>query len=256
MSNNELFSNGVNESGTSSEAPSPGRCSTGQQRGPGRQPATARMKWSKEVNKVVMMCYLKIDPVNENGAPIRGYRKLMFRIRQEIGPFESTEQRVCDQARAIRKNGWSSEVETELLKRLIEVEDGTEKIESGSIFENEDTTGEVENVNISTQQRDMDNENDTVRLLNIEERDGLSVEDELLIAEIIEVYISDEKINVSFKRANQQQFKNIVKEVNTVMDKIPTSTKTETNNLAYVVCMYAAKKLGIKSFIGRPRKDP
>ena len=80
MSNNELFSNGVNESGTSCEALSPGRCSTGQQRGPGRQPATARMKWSKDVNKVVMRCYLKSDPVNENGAPIRGYRRRMFKI--------------------------------------------------------------------------------------------------------------------------------------------------------------------------------
>ena len=256
MSNNELFSNGVNESGTSWEALSPGRCSTGQQRGPGRQPATARMKWSKDVNKVVMRCYLKSDPVNENGAPIRGYRKRMFRIWQEIGPFESTEQRVCDQARAIRKNGWLSEVEIELLKRQIEIEDCTEVIESDSFVENEDTTGDVDNVYVSMQQREMDNGNDTVRLLNVDERDGLSEEDELLIAEILEVYRSDEKINVSFKRANQQQLKNIIKEVNNVMDKIPTSTITETNDLVYAVCVYTAKKLRLKSFKGGPKKDP
>ena len=48
----------------------------------------------------------------------------------------------------------------------MEIEDGTEVIESNSIFENEDTTGEVENVNISTQRREMDNENDTVFLWN------------------------------------------------------------------------------------------
>ena len=111
MSNNGLFINGVNESGTSGEAFSPGRCSTGQQRGPGRQPATARVKWSRDVNKVVMKCYLKSNPMNENGIPIRGYRKCMCKVWQEIGPFESTEQRVCDQARAIRKNGWLSEIE-------------------------------------------------------------------------------------------------------------------------------------------------
>ena len=43
-----------------------------------------------------------------------------------------------------------------------------------------------------------------MRLLNIDERDGLSVEDELLIAEILEAYRSDEKICVSYKTANQQ----------------------------------------------------
>ena len=36
--------------------------------------------------------------------------------------FESTEQRVCDQARAIRKNGWLSELELEGIKRQVEDE--------------------------------------------------------------------------------------------------------------------------------------
>ena len=36
--------------------------------------------------------------------------------------FESREQRVCDQARAIRKNGWLSELELEAIKRQVEDE--------------------------------------------------------------------------------------------------------------------------------------
>ena len=36
--------------------------------------------------------------------------------------FESMEQRVCDQARAIRRNGWLSELELEAFKRQIEDE--------------------------------------------------------------------------------------------------------------------------------------
>ena len=36
--------------------------------------------------------------------------------------FESTEQRVCDQARAIRKNGWLSQLELEAIKRQVEDE--------------------------------------------------------------------------------------------------------------------------------------
>ena len=36
--------------------------------------------------------------------------------------FESTEQRVCDQARAIRKNGWLSEAELDAIKAQVESE--------------------------------------------------------------------------------------------------------------------------------------
>ena len=57
--------------------------------------------------------------------------------------FESTEQRVCDQARAIRKNGWLSQLELETIKRQVEdefrgefSEDAATEVET---VENEDT---------------------------------------------------------------------------------------------------------------------
>ena len=46
----------------------------------------------------------------------------MFREWKDRGMFETTEQRLCDQARAIRKNGWLSELELELIRRKIENE--------------------------------------------------------------------------------------------------------------------------------------
>ena len=57
--------------------------------------------------------------MNENGVAIRGYRQRMFRVWQETGHFESTVKRICDPARAIRKNGWLSELEIEVIKRKI-----------------------------------------------------------------------------------------------------------------------------------------
>ena len=39
----------MNGTGTPCEGPLPGRCSTVQQRGPGRHPETVRVKWNKEV---------------------------------------------------------------------------------------------------------------------------------------------------------------------------------------------------------------
>ena len=43
----------------------------------------------------------------------------MFIEWRDRGLFESTEQRLCDQARAIRKNGWLSQLELEIIKRQI-----------------------------------------------------------------------------------------------------------------------------------------
>ena len=80
------------------------------------------MKWNKEVNKVVMECFYRSKPFDEEGKPVRGYRQRMFREWRDRGLFESTEQRVCDQARAIRKNGWLSQLELETIKRQVEDE--------------------------------------------------------------------------------------------------------------------------------------
>ena len=69
-----------------------------------------------------MECFYRSKPFDEEGKPFRGYRKRLFRERRERGMFESTEQRMCDQARAIRKNGWLSKFGLEAIKRLVEGE--------------------------------------------------------------------------------------------------------------------------------------
>jgi len=50
-----------------------------------------------------MECYFRSKPLDENGVPIKGYRQRMYKEWQERGFFDVSEQRVCDQARAIRK---------------------------------------------------------------------------------------------------------------------------------------------------------
>ena len=42
----------------------------------------------------------------------------------------SAEQRICDQARAIRENGWLSEIELAAIKKRVEIEDA-EDVELG-----------------------------------------------------------------------------------------------------------------------------
>ena len=49
--------------------------------------------------KIVMRCFYRSEPTK------RGYRKRMLSIWKELGVFEISEQRLADQARAIRTNG-------------------------------------------------------------------------------------------------------------------------------------------------------
>ena len=69
-----------------------------------------------------MECFYKRRPFDEVGKLIRGYRQRMFREWRERGVFESTEQRVCDLAKVIRKNGWLSEAELDAIKEHVERE--------------------------------------------------------------------------------------------------------------------------------------
>ena len=64
MSYSNYEDNGVNETGASSEGFSPGRCPTVRQGGPGRYQASAKMKWSKELNVAVMECYFLSKPTD------------------------------------------------------------------------------------------------------------------------------------------------------------------------------------------------
>ena len=91
--------------GTLCKAPrSPSRCFPVQQQVPGRHHATARKTWPKEVNIVVMECYSRSNPIDDNGVSLKGYRQRMYRKWLEYGAFgDAIEQRICDQARAIKK---------------------------------------------------------------------------------------------------------------------------------------------------------
>ena len=100
----------------------PNMVSGEKQPAPGCNFSTAKLRWTKEINKIVMVCYIMVcDPSK------RGYRKRMSAIWREIGVFQVTEQRLADQARAIRINAWLTDVEIEELKRKIERENTREE---------------------------------------------------------------------------------------------------------------------------------
>ena len=251
---NGLLDDGVNGTGAFCEGASSGRCPVGEQRRPGRDPATARMMWSKDVNKVVMECYLKRKPVNENEVPIRGYRQRMFRVWQEIGLFESTEQRICDQARAIRKNGWLSELEIEVIKRKINQEETGDTNVQG--LGGATTDENMENDEVQQEEGEFDMQDEPGDDANIKELNVISEKDRRIISEILELSKSGENNSVNFKKAHQRQVEEITNRINKVIDKIPPRTITETNNLINAASMFVAKELGLKQTTQKQSKMP
>ena len=97
------------------------------------------------MNKLVMQCYFKSDPSKRN------YRKRMHVIWHYIRGFELTEQKLVEQARAIRTNKWLSDLELEQLQREIRREERKqsqqtcvtkERPETTVIEDREEDTGE------------------------------------------------------------------------------------------------------------------
>ena len=89
MSNQNSENNGVNRAGPVGKGSSPGRCSLVRQQGPGRHPTTVRTKWSKNVNKIVMECFFRSKPFDDDGKPIRGYRQQMMQEWKEHKSLKS-----------------------------------------------------------------------------------------------------------------------------------------------------------------------
>ena len=76
METNCTKENGVNGTGTSSESASLGRVVVG------TAAHSRSSKWNKEMNKIVMRCFIKSESSK------RGYKKRMIGIWKEIGVFE------------------------------------------------------------------------------------------------------------------------------------------------------------------------
>ena len=78
MPNQNSENNSVNRPGPVGKGSSPGRCSLVRHRRPRRHPTTVGTKWSKNVNKIVMECFFRSKPFDDDGKPIRGYRQRMM----------------------------------------------------------------------------------------------------------------------------------------------------------------------------------
>ena len=139
MSNNKNSNNGVNEPGANGEGLLPGRgynevSQVVIKRIPRNRTNTTRTTWTKEMNKIVMKCYIKSNPQKRN------YRKRMMNIWNEIGLFELTEQKLAGQALVIKERGWLSTEEIEEIRKEVINEQNRKIMEENSNKEDENNT--------------------------------------------------------------------------------------------------------------------
>ena len=254
MSNQTFRDNGVNRTGPLGEGSSPGRCSPVRQRGPGRHPATVRTKWSKNVNKVVMECYFRSKPFDDEGKPIRGYRQLMMKEWEEHGVFEITEQRLCDQARAIRKNGWLSNLELENIRRMIDAENVMVNESIENVEENQ-TEGDMVRT-IEGNEQIADDSDDLLNSMNANV-ETLDEETQHVVAQLNEILVSGREADgISFKKVDMNILSRTTAKVNRVIELIETKDITQTNNLIKAAGVWVADQLGLKRYEGGNKKDP
>ena len=72
------------------------------------------------MNLAVMQCYFLSRPADEEGKPVRGYRKWMYSIWKERQGLKVIEQMLCDQVRMVRMNGWLTALAIDvIIKRMI-----------------------------------------------------------------------------------------------------------------------------------------
>ena len=238
----------MNGSGTPREGPSPDRCSQAQQQGSGRHPATARVKLSKEVNKILMNVFTEVSCLMKKENLLGDTKKEMFRKWREKGMFESTEQCVCDQARTIRKNSWLSELELEAIQRQEEDE------YHGELFR-EDVTVEVETIetDTGTVEEEMNDAEDSIG----DTEGDLSKEYRTIVEKVNEIIVEGRTGKViMFKKVDKKVLKVQTDRLNEAIKYLKSKSITEINNLNRAATVWMAEQIGLKKAEHRERNEP
>ena len=202
-------------------------------------------------------CFYRSKLFDEERKPVRRYRKRIFREWRDRGLFESTEQCVCDQARAIRKNGWLSQLELEAIKRQLEDEF------QGEFGEDDPTEAEtVENEDTAENEAMVENEVESVaeEIVNVEEVNNNNVTDSVddrrhtlndehrkIVERLNEIMLEGKtSFGIMFKKVDKKTLKVQTDRVNEPIRYFKSKNITETNDLIKAASVWVAKQIGLK----------
>ena len=205
-------------------------------------------------NKIVMECFFSGKPFDDGGKPIRGYRQRLMQEWKEHGVSEITEQRLCDQARTIRKNGWLSDLEVENIRRMIEAESETMNESIENMEENQ-----TERNIVRTSERNEqigDDLGETINIVAVND-EALDEETQLIIAQLNKILAGGRNTDgISFKKVDMNTLNGTTAKVNRMIELMETKNITQTNNLIKAAGVrVAADQLGLKKYEGGKKKD-
>ena len=165
--------------------------------------------------------------------------------------FDSTEQRISDQARAIRKNGWLSELELEMTRRRIEQE-GEESHE----MENDARSADMDQNVADNVEGGLENGQNVDFVVN--ETEEIPPEERTIIDQIREIIAEGAGNNhgYSFKKVDKKRLEEETRKVNKAIKYVATRDITESNNLIKVAGIWVSRQLGLKKPMRGKKVEP
>ena len=200
-----------------------------------------------------MECFLRSKPFDDDSKSIRGYRQRMMQEWKEHRFFEINEQQLSDQARAIRKNGWLSDLVLENIRRVIEAESEIVNESIEDVEENQTERGIVRTSQRNEQIGDDSDETINIVAANVE---TLDEETQLIIAQLNKILAGGRNTDgISFKKVDMSTLNRTTAKVNRVIELIKTKNITQTNNLIKAAGAWVTDQLGLKKNEGGKKKD-
>ena len=174
-----------------------------------------------------MKCYFLSRSVDEEGKPVRGYKKRMHNIWKKRYGTEITKQRLREQAR-ISKNEWITKLKLENIRRLLQKEKDIQVNNNGN-------TGE-------RFYRDEDNTHENKATLV--DREDLGEEKD----------ISDLEFR-GFNKIDKCALAEGSRKINCILQHIRTENIVDTNILIKAVIVYIGKEIDLKASGSENKKE-
>ena len=197
---------------------------------------------------------------------VRKMRRMDNNNNNNNNNSKSTEQRVCDQARAIRKNEWLSQLELELIKRQVEDEfqgefgkdDATEveTVENEDMTENE-TMAENEVESVAEEIVNVEEVNNNVINSVDDTRHTLNDKHRKIVERLNEVMLEGKTSDgIMFKKVDKKTLKVQTDRVHEAIKYFKRKNITVTNDLIKAASVWAAEQIGLKKRDYTEKSEP
>ena len=172
---------------------------------------------------------------------------------EKHGVFQITVQQLCDQARALRKNGWLSNLELDNIRRMIEAKS---EIVNQSIEDVEENQTERNIIKTSERNEQIGEDSDETINSVVVNVETLDEDTQLIIAQLNKILAGRRNTDgISFQKVDMDTLNRTTARVNKVIEFIETKNITQANNLIKAAAVWVADQLGLKNSDGRKKKD-